>query len=95
MGDPNVYKIQVGQETFQNVTLDQVSAWIEQGRVQDWHMVARQFSDNWIEAAKVPALRPIFDRVRRTQPAELPLNPPAPFEAAPAKKGLFGWMSRH
>ncbi len=95
-GNPNLLKIQVGQDTFQNVTLDQVTSWIEQGRVQDWHMVARQFSENWIEAGKVPSLRPIFERVRRTAPqgtAPLPLESPAPFEAAPVKKGLFGWMS--
>ncbi len=97
LGDSNIFKIQVGQETFQNVTLDQVTAWIEQGRVQDWHMVARQFSDNWIEAAKVPSLRPIFERVRRTNPSvALPPEAPALFEVAPVKKGLFGWMThRH
>ncbi|MBK8792671.1 MAG: zinc-ribbon domain-containing protein [Holophaga sp.] len=93
--DPNLLKIQIGQDTYQNVTLDQVSAWIEHGRVQDFHMVARQFSDNWIEAGKVPSLRPIFERMRRpaqapTAPRE-PLGPPP--ESAPVKKGLFGWMS--
>ena len=41
--------------------------WIEQGRVQEYHMVARQFSDHWIEASKVPALRPLFEQRRRDQ----------------------------
>jgi hypothetical protein len=94
-GDPNLLKIQVGQETYQNVSLDQLTSWIEQGRVQDWHMVARQFSDNWIEAGKVPSLRPVFERVRRlgqSSPTPSPASP-IPFETAPVKKGLFGWMS--
>lgn len=93
--DPNLLKIQIGQDTYQNVTLDQVSAWIEHGRVQDFHMVARQFSDNWIEAGKVPSLRPIFERMRR--PAQAPAAPREPLgpppESTPVKKGLFGWMS--
>ena len=94
-GDLNLLKIQVGQDTFQNVTLEQLTSWIEQGRVQDWHLVARQFSENWIEAGKVPSLRPVFERVRRTasQANAAPnTEAPAPFDA-PAKKGLFGWMS--
>lgn len=95
-GDPNLLKVQVGQETFQNVSLEQLTTWIEQGRVQDWHMVARQFSDNWIEAGKVPSLRPVFERIRRisaqTNPGA-PLDAPGAFESAPVKKGLFGWMS--
>jgi len=96
-GDPNLLKIQVGQETFQNVTLDQLASWIEQGRVQDWHMVARQFSDNWIEAGKVPSLRPVFERVRRMAPATPATAPDphasSPLDTAPVKKSLFGWMS--
>lgn len=94
-GDPNLLKIQVGQDTFQNVTLDQLTTWIEQGRVQDWHMVARQFSDNWIEAGKVPSLRPVFERIRRTAPSTgtPAFDSPAAPDATPAKKGLFGWMS--
>jgi hypothetical protein len=96
-GDPNLLKIQVGQETFQNVTLDQLTGWIEQGRVQDWHMVARQFSDNWIEAGKVPSLRPVFERVRRMSPANPAVTPesapPSSLDTAPVKKSLFGWMS--
>lgn len=94
--DPSLLKVQVGQDTFQNVSLEQLTAWIEQGRVQDWHMVARQFSDNWIEAGKVPSLRPVFERIRRISAqtnSGATLDAPAAFESAPVKKGLFGWMS--
>ena len=95
-GDPNLLKVQVGQETFQNVSLEQLTSWIEQGRVQDWHMVARQFSENWIEAGKVPSLRPVFERIRRISAqtnSGASVEAPGAFETAPVKKGLFGWMS--
>jgi hypothetical protein len=87
--DPSLLKVQLEQETCNNVTLEQMSAWIDQGRVKEYHMVARQFSENWIEAVKVPSLRPVFDRRRRqTSPSEdLPV-PPA--EILPPKKSLFG-----
>lgn len=89
-------KLQVGQEVYNNVSMDQITSWIEQGRVQDFHMVARQFSENWIEAGKVPALRPIFERVRRAQApaaqqAQAVILPP-PNETAPMKKSLFGGL---
>lgn len=95
-GDPNLLKVQVGQDTYQNVTLEHLSTWIEQGRVQDWHMVARQHSENWIEAGKVPSLRPVFERVRRMSAqtnAGPTLDAPGGLDPAPVKKGLFGWMS--
>jgi len=63
---------------------------VEQGRVKDWHMVARQYSENWIEALKVPALRPVFERKRRE---EIGLTEPAaPPEMAPPKRSLFGGL---
>lgn len=93
--DPNLLKIEVGDEVFTNVTLEQMTTWIEQGRVQEWHMVARQFSDNWIEASKVPSLRPIFERVRRQGTPGVPPGseafPPA-MDTAPMKKSLFGGL---
>jgi hypothetical protein len=85
----DLLKIQLEQETCNNVTIEQMTAWIEQGRVLEYHMVARQFSEHWIEASKVPALRPVFERVRKVQPDE-PVKP-AP-EPAPAKRGLFSGL---
>jgi len=94
--DTSLLKLQVGQEVYNNVSLDQVTTWIEQGRVQDFHMVARQFSENWIEAGKVPSLRPVFERVRKqqtptAQQAQAVLLP-SPSETAPIKKSLFGGL---
>jgi len=90
--NPDLLKIQLEQETCNNVSVEQMSAWIEQGRVQEFHMVARQYSDHWIEASKVPALRPVFDRVRKARGVSLEVPPsPAP-EPPPAKRGLFGGL---
>ncbi len=88
--DQNLLKVQVGGETYSKVTLDQMSAWIEQGRVLEHHMVARQFSDNWIEASKVPQLRPVFERARQRRQAQAALPTPPPMEAVAPKRGLFG-----
>jgi hypothetical protein len=94
--EASLLKVQVGQEVYNNVSMDQVITWIEQGRIQDFHMVARQFSENWIEAGKVPSLRPVFERIRRqqapsAQQAQAVILPP-PNETAPIKKSLFGGL---
>lgn len=86
----DLLKVQLEQETLENLTIEQMTALVEQGRVKDWHMVARQYSDNWIEALKVPALRPVFERRRRE---EIGLTePPSPPEMAPPKRSLFGGL---
>jgi hypothetical protein len=90
--DPNLLKVQLEQEIYNNVSLDQMNQWIEEGRVHEYNMVARQFSEHWIEASKVPALRPIFEQRKRNQgilPEDMPM-PPA--EILPQKKGLFGGL---
>lgn len=92
--DAALLKIEVGGEVYQNATLDQVTAWIEQGRIQEWHMVARQHSENWIEASKVPSLRPIFERVRRQQGGAQDSAFAPTMDTAPVKKGLFGFLKR-
>jgi len=88
--DPNLLKIQLESETLSNVAMDQLIHLVEQGRVKEYHLVARQFSENWLEANKVPALRPVFERLRaitRIGPAPTLAN-----ETAPVKKSLFGGL---
>jgi hypothetical protein len=89
---PELLKIQLEQETCQNVNIDQMTAWIEQGRVLEYHMVARQHSDHWIEASKVPALRPVFDRMRRLRETLAEEAPKAAPEPPPVKRGLFSGL---
>jgi hypothetical protein len=89
--DPNLLKVQIGQDVMSNLSMDQVVRMVQSGEIQDFHMVARQFSENWLEAAKVPALRPVFERMRRARPAE-PMPPPPVSETAPLKRSLFGGL---
>jgi len=88
----DLLKIQLEQETCQNVSVDQMTAWIEQGRVLEYHMVSRQHSDHWIEASKVPALRPVFDRVRKLREIQVEEEPKAIPEPPPVKRGLFSGL---
>lgn len=90
--DPNLLKVQIGQDVMSNLSMDQVVRMVQSGEIQEFHMVARQFSENWLEASKVPALRPVFERLRRTKPAEPMPPPPAMGETAPLKKSLFGGL---
>jgi hypothetical protein len=88
--DPNLLKVQMGTELYSNLSMDQLVSLAEQGRLAEYHMVARQFSDNWLEASKVPGLRPVFERLRKTRMPEPP--PASPLETAPIKKSLFGGL---
>ena len=90
--DPNLLKVQLDNEIYNNVTIEQMGAWVEEGRVHEFDMVARQFSEHWIEASKVPALRPIFDQRRRRQAPGQDDLPIPPTEILPQKKGLFGGL---
>ncbi len=88
--DPNLLKIQLETETLSNVAMDQLILMVEQGRVKEYHLVARQFSENWLEANKVPALRPVFERLRRI--TQIGPAPTLANETAPVKKSLFGGL---
>ncbi len=92
--EPTLLKLKVGSAVYPNITLEQAEAWIEQGRLQEWHLVARQHSDNWIEASKVPSLRIVFDRVRRQHGGAPDLPSASTSETESPKKGLFGWIKR-
>lgn len=85
--DPNLLRLKIGEEVYPNLSLEQLSRWVEEGRVIESHLVARQFSENWIEAHKVPGLRPIFERIKRLRAAG-----PEALEGAAPKKSLFGGL---
>ena len=53
--------------------------------------MARQHSENWLEAQKVPGLRPLFDRLRRERSGSAVGLDSGSVEIAP-KKSLFGGL---
>lgn len=87
--DPNLLRLRIGEEVYPNLAMDQLIRWVEEGRVIETHFVARQFSENWIEAHKVPGLRPVFERLRRLRAGGPEASPEA---TAPVKKSLFGGL---
>lgn len=83
-------RLKIGEEIYSNLTMTQLTAWVEEGRILENHLVARQHSENWLEAHKVPGLRPVFERLRRERNDVIFLDS-APGEIAP-KKSLFGGL---
>ncbi len=83
-------RLKIGEDIYGGLTMPQLIAWVDEGRILENHMVARQHSENWLEACKVPGLRPVFDRLRRERTGGTPILPPAE-EPAP-KKGLFSGL---
>jgi predicted Zn finger-like uncharacterized protein len=84
-------RLKIGEEIYSGLTMPQLIAWVEEGRILENHLVARQHSENWLEAQKVPGLRPAFDRLRRERGGAAPSPDPGPGEAPP-KKSLFGGL---
>ncbi|HJW43527.1 MAG TPA: hypothetical protein VJ463_03685, partial [Geothrix sp.] len=72
-------------------TMPQLIAWVGEGRILETHLVARQHSENWLEAHKVPGLRPVFERLRRERSGSAPSLDSGIGEIAP-KKSLFGGL---
>lgn len=84
-------RLKIGEEIYPSLTMAQLISWVEQGRVLETHVVARQHSENWLEAHKVPGLRPIFERLRRERSQGAPTLESPAMEIAP-KKSLFGGL---
>ena len=84
-------RLKIGEEIYPSLTMAQLAAWIVEGRILEHHLVARQHSENWLEAHKVPGLRPVFERLRRERgDAGSSIDSPI-LEIAP-KKSLFGGL---
>jgi hypothetical protein len=83
-------RLKIGEEIYSNLTMTQLTAWVEEGRILENHLVARQHSENWLEAHKVPGLRPVFERLRRERNEVIGLDS-SPGEIAP-KRSLFGGL---
>lgn len=91
--DPSALRLRIGDQVYGGLDLATIAKWIEEGRVLEDHQVARGTSENWMDAAKVPALRPVFERLRRARMGGDLLAPPSSsIGDTGAKKGLFGGM---
>ena len=83
-------RLKIGEEIYGGLTMPQLITWVDEGRILENHLVARQHSENWLEAHKVPGLRPIFERMRRERSGGAPSLDPD-LDGAP-KKSLFGGL---
>ena len=92
--DPSALRLRIGDQTYAGLDLPTIAKWIEEGRVLEDHQVARGMSENWMDAFKVPALRPVFERLRRARAGITDILPPPPTGIADtgSKRGLFGGM---
>ena len=84
-------RLRIGEDIYPGLTMSQLIAWVEEGRILESHLVARQHSENWLEAQKVPGLRPVFERLRRERSGGMPSIESPVLEIAP-KKSLFGGL---
>ena len=84
-------RLKIGEDIYGGLTMPQLIAWVEEGRILENHMVARQHSENWLEAHKVPGLRPVFERLRRERSNGAPSVDSSLGEPA-TKKSLFGGL---
>lgn len=94
VADPSALRLRIGDQTYAGLDLPTIAKWIEEGRVLEDHQVARGTSENWMDAFKVPALRPVFERLRRARAGITDTLPPPPSSIADTgpKRGLFGGM---
>ncbi|MBP1772237.1 MAG: hypothetical protein H6P99_1400 [Holophagaceae bacterium] len=90
-GGAELLRLKVGEDVYGNLTMPQLIAWVGEGRILETHLVARQHSENWLEAQKVPGLRPVFERLRRERSGSSPSLDSGIGEIAP-KKSLFGGL---
>jgi predicted Zn finger-like uncharacterized protein len=84
-------RLKIGEDIYGGLTMPQLMAWVEEGRILENHLVARQHSENWLEAHKVPGLRPVFERLRRERSGGAPSLDSGIGDSAP-KRSLFGGL---
>ncbi len=90
-GGAELLRLKIGEDIYGGLTMPQIMAWVEEGRILENHLVARQHSENWLEAHKVPGLRPVFERLRRERSGGAPSLSPT-FDESTPKKSLFGGL---
>jgi hypothetical protein len=85
-------RLKIGEEIYGGLTMPQLITWVEEGRILENHLVARQHSENWLDAHKVPGLRPVFERLRRERLGILSHPESGISDAIAPKKSLFGGL---
>ncbi len=90
-GGSELLRLKTGEDIYSGLTMPQLIAWVNEGRILENHLVARQHSENWLEAHKVPGLRPVFERLRRERSGGAPSLDSSLGEVAP-RKSLFGGL---
>ena len=84
-------RLKIGEDIYGGLTMPQLMAWVEEGRILENHLVARQHSENWLEAHKVPGPRPVFERLRRERSQGAPSLDSGIGDSS-SKKSLFGGL---
>jgi predicted Zn finger-like uncharacterized protein len=84
-------RLRIGETIYGGLTMPQLIAWVEEGRILENHLVARQQSENWLEAHKVPGLRPVFEHIRRER-SGVAASPDSDLGDIAPKKSLFGGL---
>jgi hypothetical protein len=87
----DVLRLKIGETIYAGLTMPQLIAWVEEGRILENHLVARQQSENWLEAHKVPGLRPVFEHIRRER-SGIASGPDSSIGDGAPKKSLFGGL---
>ena len=77
-------KIRMEDTLREHLTMEELAAMAEDGRLHKNHLVAYQSSDIWIEASKVPALRPIYGRLHQASDGH-----PDDTSDSPPKRSFF------
>ncbi|HJW73513.1 MAG TPA: zinc-ribbon domain-containing protein [Geothrix sp.] len=85
-------RLKIGDEIYGGLTMPQLIAWVEEGRILENHLVARQYSENWLDAHKVPGLRPVFERLRRERIGAMSVPESGISDTGAHKKSLFGGL---
>jgi len=82
-------KVRIGDDLIENLTIEEVTAMVEDRRLLENHYIAHQFSENWIAASLAPPLRPIFEKVRAEK---VRFEAPPPPSIQISKRGLFNGL---
>lgn len=56
-----LYKVKIENQIFKSISVDQIKEWIEEDRLLETDLIAREGSENWIEVEKVPKFKKVID----------------------------------